>query len=163
MERVIDKIRREKVLLGPTSVVCQPEIQRLCLCPYYNHPKGCPNYGKRTDCPPKTSLFSDVFKEKAYVAAVVFNFKNYLEVKRDEHPDWTERALRNSRHWQGHLRAELKKFVSEELSGCDTVIFNPEAMGVNVTKTCWRVGLKIEWPPKKVVCQVALIGQRRKG
>jgi len=161
MKRVIGKIRREKVLLGPTNVVCQPEIQRLCFCPYYNHPKGCLNYGRRIDCPPKVLLFSDVFKRRAYVAAVVFNFKDYLDMRRREHPGWTERALRNPRHWQGHLRAELKKFVLKELSDYKTVIFNPEAMGVNITKTCRSVGLKLEWPPKKVVCQVALIGQKR--
>jgi hypothetical protein len=29
------------------------EAGKLCRLPYPNHPKGCPNYGKRALCPPK--------------------------------------------------------------------------------------------------------------
>lgn len=111
-QKEIARIPREVVLLGPTTAVCDPAIRGLCLRPYYQHPKGCPNYGKKGDCPP--------------------------------------RALRNSRHWQGHLRSELRRFVLDELAGSyGEVIFNPEAMGVNLTATCAEVGLQLEWPPEK--------------
>lgn len=162
----IDKIKKKRVLLGPTNAICHLGIRRLCLRPYYKHPKGCPNYARRIDCPPQAPFFPDILKKRVYIAAVVFDFKDYLNMRRNIHPDWTERTLRNPRHWQGHLRSELKKFISEKLSDSngygDTVIFNPEAMGVDVTKTCQNAGLKLEWPPQKNVCQVALIGQKRK-
>jgi|GEM_PF-2148721 len=158
----IGDIKRKSVILGPTTAIHHPSIQKLCLCPYFNHPQGCPNYGRRADCPPRAVYFPEIFKEKVYIAATVFNFEDYLNLKRVEHINWTERALRNPRHWQGYLRSELKKLISEMgPSRNNDAIFNPEAMGVNVTQTCKNVGLSLEWPPKKIVCQVALIGQRK--
>lgn len=158
-------IRKKLVILGPTTAVCHPGIQRLCLRPYFNHPGGCPNYGKKAGCPPGAPFFSNIFKEEVYVAAVIFDFKNYLNLRRKRHPAWTERALRNPRHWQGHLRSTLKQFITQTLSSSNhyghTVIFNPEAMGVNVTQTCENAGLKLEWPPDEAVCEIALIGQKR--
>ena len=160
----IGQIERKKLLLGPTKAVCHPGIQRLCLYPYFNHPGGCPNYGVRADCPPQAAYFLQIFEDSVRVAAVVFNFGDYLNQKRIEHPEWTERALRNPRHWQGHLRSELKSFVSGvDFQENEEIVFNPEGMGINVTQTCKNVGLKLklEWPPQKIVCQIALIGQRK--
>ncbi len=160
-ENPISLIHRKKIILGPTNVICDPAIQRLCLHPYFNHSNGCPKYGKKIDCPPQADFFLDLFGEKVYVAAVIFDFKEYLNLKKKQHLDWTDRALRNSRHWQNHLKSEIKKFIFGELfvgDFGDSVIFNPEAMGVNVTQTCENAGLKLEWPPRKIVCQVALIG-----
>lgn len=164
-KKEISQIKRKIVLLGPVDAVCNPKIQKMCLCPYFNHPKGCPNFGRRIDCPPNAPFFPNIFEEEVYIAAVIFDFEGFLNIKRRQHPEWRETALRNPRHWQGHLRSELRKFVSEKLlNGSnygDAAIFNPEAMGVNVTETCKNVGLKLEWPPQKIVCRVALIGQKR--
>lgn len=160
----IYEIPRQRILLGPVEAVYSPEIQKICRRPYCDHLRGCPNYGKRADCPPSALFFSDVFEKEVYVAAIVFDFEKYLFHKRQIHPSWSERALRNPRHWQGHLRSELRNFVGEiaqkeKLNG--EIIFNPETMGVNVTKTCLEVGLKLEWPPEKKVSCVALIGKKR--
>lgn len=152
------------MLLGPTRVVCATSIKNLCRCSYQDHPRGCPNYGKKEDCPPQAKFFPDVYNEDVYVAAIVFDFKRYVGAKMEEHPDWTEKALRNPRHWQGHLRSELKKFTREKLRSkkCgDSIIFNPEAMGVNVTRTCASVGIALEWPPRKKACHIFLIGTRK--
>lgn len=111
---MIDQIHRERVLLGPVDVVCHPEIQRLCLHPYFNHPKGCPNYRKKKDCPPRAPFFLDVFDKEVLVAAIIFDFEDYLDQKRIKHPDWTERALKNPRHWQGHLRILKVLFLTGE-------------------------------------------------
>lgn len=159
----IDRIGRKTVLLGPVAAVCDKAIQNLCFRPYFNHSKGCPNYGKKMDCPPKTDFFPEMYEEKVYIAAVIFDFEEYLGLKRKRHPNWTERALRNPRHWQNHLRSELKKFIFGKLfvNDFDAVIFNPEAMGVNVTAVCEKAGLKLEWPPQKIVCQIALIGRTK--
>lgn len=164
----INEIPRKKIIFGPVEIICSPDIQKLCLCPYYGHPKGCPNYGKRPDCPPKAPYFLDLFQEKAYVALISFDFEKYLSKKRSEkrkkHPvGWTERALRNPRHWQGHLRSELKKFIAEMMPCIDgdSVILNPEGMGVNVTVTCAKAKFYLEWPPEKKVCCVALIAKKK--
>lgn len=165
MAKEISRIERRTAILGPVKAAYHENVRKLCLRPYFDHPKGCPNYGRRSDCPPQANRFLEVFEDSVYVAAVIFNFEDYLNLKRAEHPDWTERALRNPRHWQGHLRSELKKFVSEKLANNsdygDTAILNPEAMGINVTQTCKSVGLLLEWPPQKIVCRVALIAQKR--
>ena len=34
----------------------------------------------------------------------------------------------------------------------------PEAMGVNVFETLANAGLELEWPPRKIARQVALLG-----
>lgn len=164
-ERLVDQVNKEMVFLGPIEVVCHPAIRKLCFRPYHNHRWGCPNYGKRADCPPAAPFFLEAFKGKVYIVVAVFHFDQYLNLKRKQHPEWTERALRNPRHWQGHLKSKLLKFLSEILLNGngygDTIIFYPEAMGVNVTRTCQHAGLNLEWPPQKIVCQVALIGQKK--
>lgn len=167
----ITDIKRKPVFLGPINVVCDPSIQELCLHRYPNHTKGCPKYGKKAkrgeeECPPRALFFPDKFHKKVYIAAIVFDFKQFLSWKKEIHPDWTERALRNQRHWQGHLRSELRKFVSGlgfKKLRYHKVIFKPETMGVNVTNTCKNVGLKLEWPPNNIVCEVALIAKTKKG
>ena len=34
----------------------------------------------------------------------------------------------------------------------------PEANGVNVTRTLKEYGIELEWPPKRIVRQIAIIG-----
>ncbi len=163
-QRAIGLVGRETIIRGPTRVICSQAIRELCRRPYLRHPFGCPNYGKRKNCPPRAGFFLEFFEEQVYVAAIRFNFEDYLAMRRQEHPKWTEKAIRNPRHWQGHVKSELKKFIAEELKNGhrdSIVIFDPEAMGVNVTQTCREVGLKLEWPPKKFVFQVALICKTR--
>ncbi len=154
-------VKKEIVLLGPVEAICNPKIQNLCRCPYYKHPKGCPNYGVKAGCPPNAKFFPEIFEKEVFIAAVVFDFGAYLKARRQLHPSWSERALRNPRHWQGHLRANLRKFVKEKLMAGYVAVFNPEAMGVNVTTTCRNAGLKLEWPPKQKVCEIALFAKNK--
>ncbi|MCL5733089.1 MAG: DUF2284 domain-containing protein [Patescibacteria group bacterium] len=157
----LSNIPRNIMWLGPTKAVFNPRIRNLCLCPYRKHPKGCPNFNIKKSCPPRTPLFADVFQEEVFIAALVFDFREYVAKKKLEHPDWTERALRNPRHWQGHLRSELRKFVMLNLPTGYAPIFSPEAMGINVTATCRNTGLALEWPPKNKVCEIAFVGKRK--
>ncbi len=158
----IQSVPRQRILAGPVKVVYQPGIIRgLCKHPYYKHSGGCPNFGKRVDCPPKADLFRDCYEEEAYILAIKFDFERYLELRRREHPDWTERALRNPRHWQNHLRCEISTFheTAKELLPELVVITNPEAMGVNLTETCALLGLTLEWPPVRSVFQINLLAK----
>lgn len=155
----------DTIFSGPVTAVYEKNMRKLCLFPYHNHPRGCPNYGKHDDCPPKVCMFPRIFFEKeVYIAAVSLDFEKYLTEKRFLHPTWTERALRNSRHWQGHVRAILKKFATgkkQELPQGYELISNPEAMGINLTRTCAQAGIFLEWPPEKTVYKIILFAKRK--
>jgi len=36
-------------------------VRGLCIKPYYAHKKGCPNYNRRKDCPPKVKMLDEYF------------------------------------------------------------------------------------------------------
>lgn len=163
-EKEISHIERERLFLGPVEAVCDPQMIAHCLDPYHDHAKGCPNWGHKKGCPPNVRHFSKVYSKEVYIVAVRFNFAEYLNLRREIHPDWTERALRNPRHWQGHVRHELNEFLFEYLSKYPEidgeVIFNPEAMGVNLFETCEKVGIHLEQTPNNNVYKIALIAYR---
>jgi hypothetical protein len=73
------------------------------------------------------------------------------------HPEWNDRQCRNPIYWQGYFR---KIFHAKALAFCNPqeqhLIFVPEAMGVDVTKTCLNAGITLEWPPMDDVFMIAL-------
>jgi predicted metal-binding protein len=164
VEKEINHIEREKFFTGPVEVVCDPRIKAHCLDPYHAHPKGCPNWNYKAGCPPHVPYFPDIYSTEVYIAAVRFNFAEYLSKKRIVHPDWTDRALRNPRHWQNHIRSEMRQFLFSyltehpEIDG--EILTNPEALGVNVFATCAKAGLTLEQTPEKFVYQVVLIANK---
>lgn len=162
----IGEIKREFLIFGPTEVVCKPKgFAKWCVLPYPNHIAGCPNFGKRSDCPPKTAYFLDVYDPQVLIASLCFDFQNYLEIKKQIHSDWTDKALRNSRHFQNHLRMALRKEINDALERPEladyAAVYNPEAMGVNVHATCRKVGLELEWPPEKKMYRLAFLAKTR--
>lgn len=92
-----------------------------------------------------------------------FNFGQYLEQKRQLHPDWTSKALRNPRHFQKHLDSKLKSFVISKLDDPNfktfQAVFSAEAMGVNTHLTARRAGVELEWPPRKNMYRITLLAQ----
>jgi hypothetical protein len=95
-----------------------------------------------------------------------FNFAAHVREMRRRHPEWSKRQTECCRYWQPTARKQLREEL--ERFGCEglRVILAPEACGVNVTATMAAVGVELEWPPKKVACQVALVGtpkRRRSG
>lgn len=135
---------------------CDKKIQSLCLKTYHNHPHGCPNWGIKKGCPPKAKFFPEAFGSKARIISIKFPFGEYIGEKRIAHPDWTDRALANPRHWQNHLRSIFKEFYTNKLNPNDKIFTSPEGMGVNITSTCSKIGINLEWPPKKFVYQIVL-------
>lgn len=158
----ITAVPKEAVVRGPVEAVYQPKtIRLLCVAAYYKHAKGCPNLRVKAGCPPCAPLFADVFDLTVYVAAVKFDLGLYITLKKKEHEDWTQRALENPRHWQGHVRSILRDFCRSkflEFPGYE-IVTNAEAMGVNLTETCRNVGIILEWPPKRFVYQVSLFAK----
>jgi predicted metal-binding protein len=160
----IGEISRKFSVFGPTEVVCEARgSTKWCTLPYPRHPNGCPNFGKRSDCPPRAPYFLDIYNPSVYIASLVFDFGQYFETRKQIHPDWSEKALKNPRHWQEHLRAQLRKGVVVALTNpglSDHVpVYNPEAMCVNVHSTCEGVGLHLEWPPRQHMYRIALLSK----
>lgn len=163
VESEIKQIERDKFFSGPVEVVCDPCMRAHCLDPYHAHPHGCPNWGHKKGCPPDAPLFLDTYAKDVYIAAFRFNFGQYLAEKRERHPDWTDRALRNPRHWQAHVRSDFRRFLAEELPNHPEiqgdVLFSPEAMGVNLFATCQKAGIILEHTPTNFVYNIALIAR----
>ena len=145
--------------------IIDKKIRGMCKLPYHNHPKGCPNWNKREDCPPiipKLDDFYDMSKPIFFIWHK-FDFDAHLKMMKDRHPDWTDPQLRNVRYWQEiarmHLRAEVKKFKEQYPEY--TISFGPEAMGINVTETMKNIGIQLEWPPMNYVYKIAIAGVKK--
>jgi hypothetical protein len=146
----------------PVLLDCPPGD--LCQRRYSGHGRGCPNYGKRETCPPQAERWTpDSCWGKAWYAIWnAFDFGAHVEKMRGLHPNWSQRQLECCLYWQGTARKKLKDEVIEFLHHVTpplpTVEWVPEAHGVNVTETMRRAGIILEWPPKTVAYQVALVG-----
>jgi hypothetical protein len=124
------------------------EVIRLCKQPYYIHKDGCPNLGKKEGCPPVLHIEEEFDLNSIHLLTVKFPLGEFVNCKREKHPNWSNRALINQRHWQGHLKRllntrwdEIKERYPEHV-----VIYNPEAKGVNVEKTLHSVRIDLDWP-----------------
>lgn len=137
-------------------------VRGLCAKPYPGHNRGCPNFGKRTSCPPRCGTILELLDlaRPAYVIFNAFDLAGHVARLRHRHPDWSERQLKCCLYWQGgarkRLREEVGKFLAEHPG--QTVLYCPEACGVNVTATMASIGICLEWPPETVAYQVALAG-----
>lgn len=119
-----------------------------CKLPYPGHPKGCPNYGIKDHCPPKSLLISKIFNlnKPTYLVFSTFDLAAHMEKMKHKYPHWTERQLRNVYYWQNISRAQLKErmMVAIKLLGTNAHTFNPESNGVNMYATAYHSGLKLE-------------------
>lgn len=158
----IENIGRFFGVSREVEAVCKPKgFNTWCRLPYPDHPLGCPNFNKRRDCPPKSEYFLDVFKPEVKIAYLNFDFEEYLNWRKGIHPNWTERALRNPRHFQRHLDAVLRKNIKgSKISETFIPVYNAEAMGVNIHKTCSVVGINLQWPPKDRMYRIALLAKK---
>jgi len=142
-------------------------VHCLCLKPYPNHKKGCPNFGKKKGCPPGVPKF-DVFYDLSKPIYAIYNgfdFKKHVDRMRERHPDWSQRQLGCCLYWQGTARKRLRGRIEifRRLTGGKYVVNTvPEAMGVNITETMKRVGIELEWPPVNIAYQIALAGVLRR-
>lgn len=134
-----------------------------CKIPYPGHKKGCPNYNKSKDCPPRVQLIEDVFDLKKHMYFVVerFNLKEHVEIMKKNHPEWSERQLKNLLYWQNTVRKQLKikseRFINRKDNDMIYTLI-PEAMGVMVIKTALKLGIPIEVHPANYVHKIALVG-----
>lgn len=147
------------------SLVVQDLARKWCLLPYPGHPKGCPNYGVKDICPPNVRMVHDAFDLTFPHWFVIYKFDlaaHALEMGR-RHPEWSDRQCRCCLYWQGTVRHNLMEEASAfaatvERSG---ITLCPEAMGVNVFRTCHRHRVMIRKNPRDIVYKVALVGRKR--
>ena len=147
--------------------IINEKIQRLCVTPYYNHPRGCPNYNHKYGCPPNAPLLSEVvFMDRPiWFVWTEFNLADHRAIMRHKHPYWSRRQLDCLLYWQPkarkHLRWVVSKFIKKHYGL--SANYCPEAMGVNVTETIKQAGVILEWPPENIVRMVALIATQKQG
>lgn len=134
----------------------------MCSLAYPNHPKGCPNFGKRKTCPPIIGTLEEIFdcSKDFYAIWTTFPFGEHIAKMKQLHPDWSDRQLSCCLYWQGTARKNLKQEISKfkAIHPDLTVTTCPEAMGVNVSSTMASIGEELEWPPRTITYQVALAG-----
>jgi len=142
--------------------VFDTKMPKLCKHPYPNHPKGCPNWGKKKGCPPNAPWLPNSFDYRYPVYAIwnVYPFGEHVEKMRAKHPEWTQRQVECCLYWQGTARKQLKEIVKNFLKGHPglKIVDCPEAQGINLTETMKQVYVQLEWPPKHKTYQIVLAG-----
>jgi len=153
-------------MYGEVALDFNPVVKELCKRPYYNHPHGCPNHGVRPTCPPRNETIWGFLDESkpTWVIYNRFDFGSHVERMRTKHPEWSQRQAECCLYWQGTARKQLreitKRFVSQSESNT-MVITTPEALGVNLTSTMKKIGVYLEWPPKKWAFQIVVAGSKK--
>ncbi len=138
----------------------------LCQGRYPGHPRGCPNFGHKAGCPPAAKPLAEVVDLARPIFAIwtVFDLAARKAELRDLHPTWSDGRCANLRYWQATARRALEGTIAEwvlnspEPMGDIVVLRTPEAHGVDVTATMRSIGQHLEWPPRTITYQVALVG-----
>jgi hypothetical protein len=150
------------IMLDPAT---QP-VSSLCCKPYPGHPRGCPNFNKKSGCPPSVKLWNEVFDTSQLTFAIInrFDFGAHVAKMKALHPKWSDRQAGCCLYWQAGARKELANGILKfyrnrtELHGLNyKAITCPEATGIDVGATVKQLGIDI-WPIKEFTYQVALAG-----
>ena len=135
-----------------------------CVLEYKNHKKGCPNYGKKKDCPPNVPMFDEIFdiSKPIYAIYSTYDLFSHTEKMKQRHPEWTETQRLNVLYWQGtarkYLKENIQRFNKEFRQMGYYSTTSPEAMGVDVTTTLKNAGIELEWPARNTVYKIAFAG-----
>ncbi|BCN30041.1 hypothetical protein [Anaeromicropila herbilytica] len=138
-----------------------------CMVKYPGHNKGCPNYGKKANCPPNIPGFDQIFDMSKPIYAIysIFNLKQHVEKMRDRHPNWTDKQCRCSLYWQGTAKKQLRincvEFMEQFKEKEYILVEAPESFGVDVTETMKKEGILLEWPPMNDVYKINFAGVLR--
>ena len=154
-----------KIIEITGQLVINPKTREWCKLPYPGHTKGCPNYGKKDDCPPKAPMVDEVFdlSKPHWLIVEEFNLGEFAEKMKEKHPHWSDKQSRCLLYWQGSVRKKLRLALEEFQEKMPDTIYTllPEAMGVNVFLTAKKVGIKIDKNPMGTVYKIALVGYVR--
>ena len=134
-----------------------------CKLPYPNHPKGCPNFGKKSICPPQAPWLHHHFNinRPLYLVHSEFDLEEHRNNMKQAHPEWSTLQCQCVLYWQPKSRKQLIERTGQAMQalGCNCFSCVPEAMGLNVYATARKSGLKLEKIRNLKTCKhVALIG-----
>jgi hypothetical protein len=153
-DKQVEQVKKEIYLYENIQPVTHSKGETIHLCTqhYYHNGTsntGCPNYNSGIeDCPPEAMHIKEAFrKDSIHLLTVQFPFQEYIDIKKEKHPTWSNRALINQRHWQAHLKRLLDRYWEriKDRYPDHVVIRNPEAMGVNVEETMKKLGIQLQW------------------
>jgi len=147
------------IKIKPELIPFDRKMQGLCKLPYHGHTNGCPNFGKKEDCPPNQPLINEVldFEKNIYLIYTKFYVGHFAEIMRRKHPEWKgqPRQWYNPRRWQGRARKihRIEENLAKKKYNLDFIIRSPEAHGVNVTEMMKEIGVELKWgwPPEHSV------------
>ncbi len=150
-----------------TLLIAQPRInykaREWCKLPYPDHPKGCPNYGRKPICPPTIPLLEQVYdlSKPSYLVVVEFDLAAHVHKMLTKHSGWTERQARCVLYWQGSLNKQLRLETECYLRVIPNLVATlcPEAMGLNVIATAQLAGVPIKSKLVDRVFKVAFLGE----
>lgn len=141
-------------------IIIDYDCRNFCTIPYPNHPKGCPNFNKNKECPPKVGFVEDIFDFDKDLFFVIeeFGLRAHMTLMKEKHPHWSVLQCRNLLYWQGGVRKKLKDKVKGFIKPDMIYTLLPEAMGVMVIDTAVKLGIPIEKTPENKVFKIALVG-----
>lgn len=149
------------------ELVINYETREWCKLPYPDHPRGCPNYGKRDSCPPDAILIEDFVNVHNFLwlITIEFNLASHVQRMLGLHPKWSNRQARCVLYWQPRVNRELLEATSQysHMRGGSVYTLCPEAMGVDVIETARKCGIPIKSHPTETVYKIALVGYPRRG
>lgn len=81
-----------------------------------------------------------------------FDLTDHVQRIKIAHPIWTEKAIYNPRYWQAKARKLHEKDIVDFLIEHPeySVERSPEGAGINVNDLCTKLGITLEWPPRKI-------------
>jgi len=143
------------------TLVIQPETREWCKLPYTGHPKGCPNYGISKECPPKIEKVNKIFNLSKKHWFAIEEFTNTCKKMLLLHKNWSQKQTKCCLYWQNSVRKKLKEQCLEFIYSHPNCIYTliPEAMGINVFRTAYKHGIKINRNAYPIVYKIALIGE----
>ncbi len=154
------------VQLDPEVIPFGRKFQSLCRHPYRRHPQGCPNFNKKSGCPPAQPLINEVldFSRNIYLIYTEFDLRAHTERMKALHLNWSEYQIYCVLYWQPTARKILRQEEEKarQKYQLNFICKSPEANGVNVTELMKGVGIVLEWPPKKISRLVSLAGWKKK-
>jgi len=150
------------ILNTSSNLVVDYRARDWCKLPYPDHPNGCPNYNKKQGCPPQAPLIERYFNlhKDHFFVIVIFNLGHHVNKMLEKHPNWSERQARCVLYWQGTVNKQLR-LECEGYAKQFNLVYNscPEAMGVDVIKTCKNLGLPIKQQPSNIVFKIGMLGE----
>ena len=160
------------------TIIYYPEIEDLCYRPYPNHPKGCPNIDKceRLNIPNFEIIIEYGEYKFFYLIYAKFDFKQYKELRKEEHSNWSENQVKCVLYWQNSVKKLLSEFINmltltkqDYILGCGyglkikfrKYVGSMENSCINVFSTCKLNGIKLEIRPKNIIYLVCLLCSKK--